>query len=897
MEVALGIALAVAFLTVLVVGVIGVFKSRINSAILAELTSELARLRAQIQQPPDEKPKAVTVNKPASKPVKPDAIMDPTGPWEKSAVAAVAARGATVSTSPTLAPPPKTLPTGPSFITRLIDNFKANWVIWIAALSLALGGTFIVQYGLEQGLLGPTARVIVSLFFGLALVVAAEYLRRKTSATGAVTVPAALAAGGVATLFAAVVSAHSLYGLTNALFGFISMALVSWLALAGGLIFGPVLAVIGLLGAFLSPVLVNTDVPPPPLMYLYFLGVLAASLYVERWQRWIWLSALAVGLAIFQGIALTIALPGDPFLAAYLGVVMILVTTVPAFGVPPRWADSTVVHFKSILHLSKVYPTVLTFVTALTVTLVLLISTDAGIAHWQTALLALTVLMIAAVFLNARAQNLDQLPPIFAAGLIATVAVGPLQSISFDTIQIEGETVSALRPYFPWAANAVGFAIVTFLIAAIWRTPRSTRPNFWIWLAALTPLIALPVFWASWHTINPLGNGGWAYIGLLVAAVQTGMALMLHRQKDRFPLGSDAFSVSVLVLLLMVAIELFDGIPLSFAIALLALAAVGLEVRFGFVNVARLLVALVGLIMARLVLFPGIDWAMDARWGEFATLYAGSILLLAAGALHAAKANRAASFLVFETATMAAIAISLSIGVAKLIAAGRTPEDLLSVGLIGSIWGILALVQMRRMVLFDAFLRVRQWLAGLYGGIFVLATITTVTYINPLATGAVQGPLLFDALAVAYVLPALVLAGLLRIPSRFAFLTSRRIMPAAVFLLALYGTLEIRRFWHGPIISDGTILTEELYTYTIAMLIITVGTFIASILQDHRFLRTTALSLAAITALKVFLWDMSGLQGLGRASAFIGLGLTLAGIAWLHQRFQIKSPQPKAKPD
>jgi uncharacterized membrane protein len=40
-----------------------------------------------------------------------------------------------------------------------------------------------------------------------------------------------------------------------------------------------------------------------------------------------------------------------------------------------------------------------------------------------------------------------------------------------------------------------------------------------------------------------------------------------------------------------------------------------------------------------------------------------------------------------------------------------------------------------------------------------------------------------------------------------------------------------------------------------------------------------------LVVLKVFLWDMSSLEGLYRIASFIGLGLCLVGIGWLYQRF------------
>jgi len=57
--------------------------------------------------------------------------------------------------------------------------------------------------------------------------------------------------------------------------------------------------------------------------------------------------------------------------------------------------------------------------------------------------------------------------------------------------------------------------------------------------------------------------------------------------------------------------------------------------------------------------------------------------------------------------------------------------------------------------------------------------------------------------------------------------------------------------------------------------------------------------------LKVFLYDLSGLQGLMRALSFIGLGLVLIAIGLLYQKLVFRSaaapqagaPEPGAQPD
>jgi uncharacterized membrane protein len=43
------------------------------------------------------------------------------------------------------------------------------------------------------------------------------------------------------------------------------------------------------------------------------------------------------------------------------------------------------------------------------------------------------------------------------------------------------------------------------------------------------------------------------------------------------------------------------------------------------------------------------------------------------------------------------------------------------------------------------------------------------------------------------------------------------------------------------------------------------------------------MAVIAVTVAKVFLIDAAGLTGLTRVASFLGLGLSLAGLAWLNR--------------
>jgi uncharacterized membrane protein len=159
--------------------------------------------------------------------------------------------------------------------------------------------------------------------------------------------------------------------------------------------------------------------------------------------------------------------------------------------------------------------------------------------------------------------------------------------------------------------------------------------------------------------------------------------------------------------------------------------------------------------------------------------------------------------------------------------------------------------------------------------------------LNPYFTGEGTGQIpFFNLLFLAYLLPGIAYAGAAyvargRRPQHYVIALA---LSGAALLFA-YVTLSVRRFYHGADISDWKgFLQSELYTYSVVWLLLGVLLLVAG----YRF-RSTALRIASgvlvlIAVLKVFLIDMSNLEGLYRALSFAGLGFALIGIGWFYQR-------------
>jgi uncharacterized membrane protein len=159
---------------------------------------------------------------------------------------------------------------------------------------------------------------------------------------------------------------------------------------------------------------------------------------------------------------------------------------------------------------------------------------------------------------------------------------------------------------------------------------------------------------------------------------------------------------------------------------------------------------------------------------------------------------------------------------------------------------------------------------------------------NPLFTGEdIDGGALINALVLAYALPAILAAILAQ--------TARSSRPAqyvwvatvlAFCLFFAYVTLEVRRLFQGPwIVAARPTGSAELYTYSAVWLVIGIALLFAGLLRGSRQLRLASAAFMVIAVVKIFLWDLAGLEGLLRALSFIGLGFVLLGIGLVYQKW------------
>ena len=166
------------------------------------------------------------------------------------------------------------------------ENFLgAKLFAWVGGLSLFIGFIFLLKYSFDHNLISPAVRVALGFICGSGLIAGGLHLKRKTYEITSQT----LSATGIVILYASSFAANSIYHFPvfSAFFTFVLMALITAGAfmLAVGMN-AMVIAVLGMVGGFLTPPLLSTwqDQPFALFSYITFLnaGLFLVAFYRKR---------------------------------------------------------------------------------------------------------------------------------------------------------------------------------------------------------------------------------------------------------------------------------------------------------------------------------------------------------------------------------------------------------------------------------------------------------------------------------------------------------------------------------------------------------------------------------------------------------------------------------------
>ena len=820
----------------------------------------------------------------------------------------LAARSAAKASAAETTEPPRTPkePAGPSVIDRFVTWMAANWFYAVSALSLALAGLFLVQYGMENGLLPPAARVAAALAFGATLIGAGEFIRRRygegEDSTTAY-LPSVFSGAGIVSLFGGVLAARLLYGLVGPEVGLMGMVAVAIVALVLGWFHGPLLAAVGIIGAFGAPVVLGSSNTGVSLLYVYFAIVTLVGLGVDTLRRWAWVSVLTVVLAYLTGWALFMSdRTLDMAFQLYLVALALMATAIPARSVLPDHCGTLISLFVRRPQQADrpVFPVFLAAGALAATTASLVPLALGGEAEFWLSAIALAGLTGVFVIWSLRGPALQDLAALpFAGFAIAVVMQGDYEAVyrAFAAAGNGGPEAS-----FPMAVTTLVAVAALLSVLAAWRSLSAGQYGvIWAAAAALAAPVMAILIELTWRPALVIGAYPWALHGAALAVLMLFWTERFARiDGPEHRLRMSFFVLSTLSCISFALVMIFSEAALTAALSVTVVVAAAMDRKYDLKPMTLYIAAGVVTIGYRLVVDPGLVWALDVPLPEMLLSHGGAVAALAASLyLLRDKSDRVTAQVMLDSALWSAGGILVSVLLYRALdamAGSDGPESHWGLGIYAAIWFGIALAQVQRLEI-----KGHRWLwmarvvlGAVFGVLGTAALFAALVPVSPLFSPYVPpvlGPPLINSLAVGYLLPALVLAfGAWRIRALPAGLTLA--MKAAAAGLALYWAFcVIRDFWQG---AEGIYLGHgmsqpELYSYTVALLLLGAALFYTSLARRSAVMRKAGLIVIGAAVVKVFLVDIPGLDGLTRVFSLLVLGLSLAALAWLNRWAQTRT--------
>ncbi len=801
-----------------------------------------------------------------------------------------------VGAAPAMPPP---LPQAePGFEERV----GTRWVVWLGGLTLALGGFFMVRYSIDAGLLGPSVRTLLGGAFALALLAAGEWTRRRENtspiqALPIANIPAILTAAGTAVAFATVYAAYALYDFLTPATAFILLGLVALGTLAAALLHGPALAGLGIVAAFATPVLVSSEKPDFWALYIYLAIVTAAAFGLARIRLWRWLAVTTIVFALLWTLP---CLKFDPpVVGPYAfhvlsGFVLAALLVVCGFMFGPS-ADEGRIEPISSGSLSAYL---------LGATMIVLAS-----SHADASLIVFAILVAAALFVAWRAPA-SAGAIAFAAAFVFVVFAEWAVRGNPDMLVAPGGPLPGIGPavtdssvslhLITAAIFAAGFGVAGFLAQG--RSASAIIPVVWSASGVFVPLALLIALYARIAHLDR--SIPFAILAIMLAAAFAAATEILTR-RDNGP--GLAISIALLAtgtlagLALALTFALEKG-WLTIALALMSMGTAWIAMQRPIPFLRVLTAILAGIVVLRIGYEPRIvgdavgttpifNWLMWGYGVPAMSFWAASIFLRRRGDDAPLRAVEAAAILFTTLLVFMEIRHTVNDGNVYRDTAGLTETALQVCAALAIAIGLERLRLRSRSIVHNVgavLLTAFAGLAAIFGLLF---------FDNPALWRIAISHEFVNQILLGYAIPA-ILALLLSyaVAGQRSAAYANSIAGAALILALGYVTLEIRRLYHGPLLTDGVTGGAEQYTYSIAWLAFGVALLGIGIAVNSQRARLASAAVIALTIVKAFLIDMSTLTGVYRALSFMCLGLVLVAIGWLYQRVLFRRQKPPAAP-
>ncbi|MGI9946049.1 DUF2339 domain-containing protein [Vibrio hyugaensis] len=760
--------------------------------------------------------------------------------------------------------------------SKLLTNIQENWLVWVGALAMLIGGGYLVQVIGSHIEFSPIMRVTITFSISLATVLAGEWFHRREQkspdrakrAKGFTYVPAAITGTGLTGIYCTVIFAFVFYQLLSPSASLLILAGAAFSSLALSLRQGPLMAVLGLIGGYSAPLWISGTEPNYFLLAGYITAISVAATLLMQKIRHAWISPSITIPHILWMLLLIESMPLEQlfsWLTMFLSLTLYLLFAVPRMGwmLKPR--------YRHCLGKWMHPPTGI----ALAITL-LVLSALARMSTIETMqMVYFYTFFVAMIWLPAIRQSWSlrvYLPSI----LVPSTAI-MLLSVALESIYMtEGKTPVLI---------AFGISIVLITFRTLSQTlagdhSKLTGILFLVLAPSMTLITLLYIYeFMSSHVL------GWTFFTALIAIYYA----LLGQRFKALALECSAIMHAIIA---GTAFVWLSGTWLTTAISI-QVAVMALQTQSNLFRPASWAVKVaMGILVVRLTLLPLIpEWQpIDSQhWAWVLISYLPSLVILAYArtVLHRSDTDLANWF---EGAFLHVFLMAIFTQTNYWLTGhyGHLGDmDFTSAVVFANQALVMGLVYSYRSQFAQQLERVYQAYSYLLWSAFVLFIALLNSGESPLMVNNVSADAmpLFNMLSLGWLLPAAILLvttykrwNTLQIPYTF-------VAGFGLTLTAVWLGMSIRQFWQPISMTlDQPTGMAELFTYSIAGLIVGGLLTWGGVTRKTMTIQRIGLAVLACVALKVFLWDVRSLDGFWRAISFLGLGASLIALGWLFQK-------------
>lgn len=199
-------------------------------------------------------------------------------------------KSADVNIGASVAPSPAPAPSYAPVVVESGEEKSARWLGWVGVIMLLLGVSFFLKYAFDNGYIGPMGQVAIGVIAGIVSIGIGQKLREKYLNYSDI-----LLGAGVGILYFSIYAGFAFYDpvVISQPVAFMLMILVTALSMViaiAGNTMG--IAIIGVVGGFMTPMLLSTGENHEVTLSLYLLMLNVGVLGVSWFTKWVKLNYL-----------------------------------------------------------------------------------------------------------------------------------------------------------------------------------------------------------------------------------------------------------------------------------------------------------------------------------------------------------------------------------------------------------------------------------------------------------------------------------------------------------------------------------------------------------------------------------------------------------------------------